>query len=199
MNNFITTLLIFCISIFAKNVQAHNAEIATFTIHQKGAMYMLKIDLAQLGVDGAMAQLHPDLDLENIDLNIYKELIIKYLKQSISISSINGEKIKLGEGGIKLGAHQTSLKFVLEGFPKVANGLEVTIDSFSKNANQNNILRLLINGEKRKYFLKKTNDFSTNILYKTTAHQSKENKSYFLELLFLSIVFFKIIFDYFST
>lgn len=121
-------------------------------------------------------------------------MIIKYFKKSISILSKNGEKIKLGEGGIKLGTHQISLKFILEDFPKVTSGLKVMIDSFSENANQINILRLLINGEKRKYFLKKTNDFSTNILFETIASQCKENKSFLLELLFFLLKYSSTIF-----
>ncbi len=194
MKCYIYIILVVSFTIFVSTAQAHNPEIATFRLqHKTDQISILEIDLARAGLDAALFKFYPEVDLENISAKSYKELLVNYLKETILMTSHLGEKIRLGEGGIKLGGHQTSLKFIVENFPQKPKELNFTINSFSENKNQTNILRLLINGERRKYFLKKKNNFSTKVLLerkRPTLNQARIDYSYLTYFLGLLLLLF---------
>lgn len=143
-------------------VIAHNAKIATFTLRDTGSGWFIEMNFAQAGVDAAMIHEYGEKKLNQIDRDLYKELFLNYIREHFSLM-VDAEKIAFTDGGIKLGSHQTDVKFILPSIdhPQL---IEVDLPMFHQAYNQTNIFRIYRGGAQlTKFFLSEDNDFYVRI------------------------------------
>lgn len=137
----------FLIGLFAvvQSVLAHNPHSSSLrlTVVERGGV--LELSLSQYGVEQALIKKYPDMDLKSMEQNEFKENLIQYIKETISFSA-NGKALKIGSGIIKLGSHQTDVKFKILNIPKEIKYLDADVHCFKENEKQANFLTLSYNG-----------------------------------------------------
>lgn len=111
--NFKHHLLLVLFILFQSLVFAHNPQQSTLKLILSEENNFLNISLSQYGIEEALKKKYPNLELTTIEPNVFKELLIRYLKENIKIS-VDEEPLKIGSGVIKLGSHQTELKLKIE-------------------------------------------------------------------------------------
>lgn len=163
---------------------AHNAKIATFTLRDTGAGWLVEMNFAQAGVDAAMVEIYGVEKLRSIDKNVYQNLIVDYVKTNFHLT-VNGHQIKLGSGGIMLGSHQTDLKFVLPDMPVQPEHAEIYLPLFGDTYNHTNLFRIYRGGKNiTKFFLSEDNDFRVNIAFTPQGiieeHHEPESKPFLM-------------------
>jgi len=105
--------------------------------------------------------------LELMTQNEFEELIVDYIKKNFTLF-IDKDEVKLDKGGIKLGSHQTDLKFVLPAILPSLESLHISIPAFKENENHQTIFTHNLNGSDHK-ILKASNTYkATIILSKST-------------------------------
>ncbi|MCB4807713.1 hypothetical protein LG651_05580 [Tamlana sp. 62-3] len=142
---------------------AHNPYQSSLKLHVLEHEGWLAISLSQYGIEQALVKKYPELDLKAVDLTEFKELLIKYLRETIAIS-INGEALKIGKGAIKLGNHQSDLKFKINYLPANPNIIKVTAPCFEENQNQINFFQIVYKDSHVREKLTKDNAFSASFL-----------------------------------
>ena len=148
------------------SVFAHNPEHSSLKLIISEKSGFLDISLSQHGVEQALLKKYPDLNLNSIETNKFKELLIGYLKENI-ILTINDQELKIGAGVIKLGSHQTSLKFRVENFPKEDfKNLEVKATCFQENEKQQTFFSIINDSNKANANLNKSNNYSRKFQFK---------------------------------
>lgn len=127
--------------LFPALAQAHVANVASFELHQDQGVWLLDVHTSTAG-------LHKVLSLRDAptDPDGYREHAVRVIRDGVRIT-LDGEAVTLGEGGIRLAAHQTDVRFVLEGVSSEApEGVRVVVDALSEQAGQQNIFRWLGEG-----------------------------------------------------
>ncbi|WP_420580370.1 hypothetical protein [Reichenbachiella sp.] len=144
---------------------AHNAKIATFTLRDTGAGWLVEMNFAQAGIDATMIETHGSEKLEKLDRKSYQNLIVEYVKSNFHLT-VDGEIIKLRNGGIMLGSHQTDLKFVLPEMPPHPAEAQVYIPMFGNTYNHTNLFRIYRGGKNiTKFFLSEDNGFNVDLSF----------------------------------
>ncbi|MEM8939828.1 MAG: hypothetical protein AAGC64_10825 [Bacteroidota bacterium] len=118
---------------------AHNPLTARFELKaslKEGAL--LHVYLTQLGVHNALVKQHPDVDFKSLELNAYKKLVVSYIRKHVCLKA-DEVNLELGYGAIKLGNHQTDLRFYVKKYPEKVKSLAVEIDAFKENGNQQTV------------------------------------------------------------
>ncbi|WP_422361050.1 hypothetical protein [Reichenbachiella sp.] len=161
MKRIIAIILLIGSTVF--NTVAHNAKIATFTLRDTGAGWLVEMNFAQAGVDATMIEIHGSEKLENLDKKSYQNLIVEYVKSNFNLK-VDGEVIKLKNGGIMLGSHQTDLKFVLPEMPPHPGEAQIYIPMFGNTYNHTNLFRIYRGGKNiTKFFLSEDNGFNVDL------------------------------------
>ena len=151
--------LLFQIFLFAHNPQQSSLKLIIF--ENNG---FLNISLSQYGIEQALIKKYPNLDLSSVEPNDFKELLIKYLKEHI-ILSVDGHQLKIGKGVIKLGNHQTDLKFEINNFPENPKSMNADVSCFQENERQNNFFTILYKGLTTRAKLEKNNNFKCKFTF----------------------------------
>ncbi|MEO9805217.1 MAG: hypothetical protein ABJF04_18310 [Reichenbachiella sp.] len=160
----ILAILLF-IGATAFSAVAHNAKIATFTLRDTGAGWMIEMNFAQAGVDAAMIEEHGKQNLEGLSQRVYQDLVVDYVKSNFNLI-VDGKRINLETGGIMMGSHQTDLKFVLPNLPLQPTKAFVYIPMFGTTYNQTNLFRIYRGGKNiTKFFLSEDNDFKVDLTF----------------------------------
>jgi hypothetical protein len=143
---------------------AHNPLSARYYLEAGEKGSVLSIFLSQDGVNKAMKETYGEDKIKTLDTKGFKELIVDYIKQKFDFS-VNGQAIVLQEGGIKLGSHQTDLKFVLPPLPQPIESMVVDIPAFQENKNHQTIFSYTIYGKRNKVILGKNNNYMSEIIW----------------------------------
>lgn len=163
--------------------EGHNTQIATFTMRDTGAGWLMAMNLAQAGVDAALIEKHGKQKINGLDRKAYQNLVVDYVKANFKLN-VDGKDIKLGSGSIVLGSHQTDLKFVLPDVPIHPQEAHVNIPMFSTSDNHTNLFRVYRGGKKiAKLFLSENNDFKVDLIFTSQgiiAKEKKEKNDHFL-------------------
>jgi len=141
--------------LFAHNPMQSSLKLSIY--EQSG---ILEVNLAQYGVEQALIKKYPDLDLKSINPTDFKELLINYLKENIAIT-IDDQQLKIGKGAIKLGSHQTDLRFQLERIPAHPNCVIVDAHCFQENDHQQNFFRVAYQELEVRKILTQENNFKS--------------------------------------
>ena len=152
--------LIAVIALVSSRAMAHNPLTAKFelTADWKNNAAILNIYTSQAGVHEALIKHYTQIDFTSIEINEYKKLIVQYLKKHILIHA-DDILLEIGEGGIKLGNHQTDLKFLIENYPSEVNTLKVEINAFQENEDHHSVFWWKTKNAKSKLILSDKNEF----------------------------------------
>lgn len=97
-----------------------------------------------------------------LDQQELKEQLFQYIKDNF-ILSIDDEKVQLMEGGIKLGSHQTDLKFIIPRLSEELKIMEISIPAFKQNRSHQTIFSYNINGSIDHLILNQDNNYQSTI------------------------------------
>ncbi len=140
MKKFILIGIILALQV--QNLRGHNPQLATYWIRNYDAVWVIEARFAHAGLQAALEKYYEEVDFDNVSTDEYKKLIVKYVKSHIQMSTISENEISLGSGGIKLGGHQTDVRFVLGNLPEKPQDLLIKISCLKENANQQNLLKI---------------------------------------------------------
>lgn len=182
-------LSIFCLLglLCIQSALAHNPLSAMYYLEVKDNLGILNISLSQAGFQEALNKHYPDTEFDRLSEAEYKQLAVAYVKDNFYLR-VNGNRIDLLNGGLKLGSHQTNLKFITSALPKDFSTLDITISAFKENEHHQTILSWSLHGETDKVILTENNDYSASIRFednKMVADKGKFKTDY---LWFIAIV-----------
>ena len=129
-------LLFFVVS--SITTKAHNPLSAKFDVSIKGEYAILTANLSQAGVHQALIKRYATTNFDSLSAVDYKKILVQYIKENTHLVA-DGSKLSLGEGGVRLGNHQTDLKFVIEQLPSNLKSMEVRLNCFQENENHQTI------------------------------------------------------------
>lgn len=126
--------------------KAHNPNTTSVVFSPINGIWTVHLLISQEGANYALNQYYSQIDLPNQPVDRYKELYMDYIKSHIQLK-LDDKKMPLGSGGIKLGNHQTDIRFLLSSFPNKYETVELNLSVFKENENQNTVVRF-IDGDK---------------------------------------------------
>lgn len=144
---------------------AHDRNITTFVLQPVAAKadgvdargWVLEVHVARAALDAALA----DGPAEAADPKGWRTRAVAYVKQHVRL--VRDEKpLTLGAGGIRVGGHQTDLRFLVPALPAKGARLKVRIDAFAEDGHQNNVLKLR-GATPRTVVLTAEDDFSAEV------------------------------------
>ncbi|WP_405610588.1 hypothetical protein [Polaribacter sp. Asnod1-A03] len=167
---------------------AHNPLSAKYYLEATPSGSLLTINLSQSGINHLMTQKFSEEYFENIDEKAWKELIVNYIKEHFTLN-VDGVKITLAKGGIRLGDHQTDLKFILPPLPLEPKNIFVHIPAFKENGKHQTIFAYNILGKVDKVILSDKNNFKADINLTSDTNVSESTTNYgWLLILFGGII-----------
>jgi hypothetical protein len=175
-----------------KIAEAHNPLSAMYYLEVEGDFGILNISLSQAGLDQALIASFPNKDISKISNEEYKKLAVAYIKDHFQLA-VNNEDVNILNGGIKLGNHQTDLKFITSVVPESFNSIDLKIDAFKENDHHQTIFSLLLNGETSKVVLSDSNDYTTSKVFRNNlmiTDNQKFNANYLWFIAVIPVVVF---------
>lgn len=161
MRNLILGLILVISPLF---LTAHNPLSSTYYLEVNEDVNILNIYLSQAGLNKAIIKKYSKEKVDEMSIEGYKQVLVDYLKDNFQLV-VNGERIELLEGGIKLGNHQTDLKFVVSSFPLEIQKVFIEIPAFQENDHHQTIFSYNLYGEVDKVILREENDYKAEILF----------------------------------
>lgn len=152
---------------------AHNPLSAKYYLEHNEKGTFLSIYLSQTGVDKAFNKKYGQEIIQQKTALEYKELLVQYIKSNFNLK-IDNQKIELLDGGIKLGNHQTDLKFILSPFAKDIETININISAFQENEKHQTIFSYNLYGLVDKAILSHKNDYTATIILN---EEKKDNKT----------------------
>jgi hypothetical protein len=140
----------------------HNPLSARYHLESGENASMLSISLSQDGVNHALLNRYTSEELDKLSRKEFEELIVQYIKDNFDLI-VDSEKIELKEGGIKLGSHQTDLKFVLPPISQEIDEFGISISAFKENNNHQTIFTHNFNVGNGRIILSSRNDYQSNV------------------------------------
>jgi len=147
--------LILCV-----NGQAHSLSTTAIDLYKVNGLWVAQFTISQEGANIALEETWGQ-SLQSFDAQEFKEKYVAYIKERVHLSS-NDQTIHLGEGGIKLGAHETKMTFMLPDLAPDFDQLNMYIPLFETLEGQHTIVRIDKAGMKSKAILKASNSFTTS-------------------------------------
>lgn len=180
-------LLLLVLIVSIQTMYAHNPLSAMYYLEVKEDISILNISLSQTGLNEALKKHFSKIEIEQLSSITYKQLAVKYLKENFYLN-INGTKMELLEGGIKLGNHQSDVKFIIDGLPKTFKSLNAEIKAFKENDHHQTIFSLLLNGNTSKVILNQNNNYTASVTFKdnvmlTNANTFNKNYLWFIGII----------------
>ncbi len=144
--------LILCV-----NGQAHSLSTTAIDLYKVNGLWVAQFTISQEGANIALEETWGQ-SLQSFDAQEFKEKYITYIKERVHLSS-NDQTIYLGEGGIKLGAHETKMTFMLPDLAPDFDQLNMHIPLFESLEGQHTIVRIDTEEGQVKAILKSSNSF----------------------------------------
>lgn len=183
--------LFLCLVVSSQTIKAHNPLSAMYYLEVKEDINILNISLSQTGLNEALKKHYKNVDFNKLLGIEYKKLAVKYIKDNFYLK-INNNEVTLQDGGIKLGNHQTDLKFVLKELPETFKILTVKINAFIENKNHQSVFSLRLNGKTSKIILSQNNNYSASVTFKNNLminNSNPFNKKYLWFIVIIPIIF----------
>ena len=156
----ILILLLFLVTCLSTEAEAHNPLTARFELNATAPeLTLLHVYVSQTGLHQALLKHYPDTNFTTISTPAYKQLAVAYVKEHVSLRT-NETDLTLGEGGIKLGSHQTDFKFLVTRYPAQVEALRVRIDAFGENDHHQSVFRWKRGAESSKVVLSAENEYT---------------------------------------
>tara|TARA_R110002051_G_scaffold137916_2_gene210555 strand:- start:58632 stop:59273 length:642 start_codon:yes stop_codon:yes gene_type:complete len=158
-------LITVCLIVLIKShlLLAHNPNQASIKliIQDKGAF--VDFTMSQFGIEQVLLKKNPNLDLKTISEIELKQLIINEVKEQIKINT-NGKSLVLGTGVIKLGSHESNLKFLVNNLPINLKTIEVNAHCFQENENQVNFFTVWYKDNSTRAKLFRDNNYQSKFI-----------------------------------
>ena len=151
-------LFIIALAFISISVSAHNPNTASVVIRPINGAWVAQFTISQQGANHALNIYYADKDLSSLSSAEYKELYIAYLRKKI-VLIVDNKKIVLSSGGIKLGDHQTDIKFLLPDFPINYNVVDLKMPMFEENGEQNTVVKFLDDKKSIRKVMNQSNEF----------------------------------------
>lgn len=159
------------------SAKAHNPNTSSVVVSPINGVWVIQYTISQEGANIALNEFYKDVDLQNITQTEYKKLYIKYIKEHTSLV-VNNTKISLASGGIKLGSHQTDMKFLLPNFPKDFSDIQLKLNIFKENKGQHTVVKFTENDKSFRKVLNHDNNFSVAFKNTKTAFVGDNDKEH---------------------
>lgn len=147
---------------FSLTTFGHNPLSAHYRLINDGRVSMLTINLSQSGINNLLFKSFGEEEANKLSRQGLSELIVWYVKQNSKIY-VDEKLISLGEGGVKIGSHQTDLKFVLSPLSIDARNIRVVITAFRDNGRHQTIFSYAFPNVTGKVILSQKNNYSAII------------------------------------
>lgn len=167
---------------------AHNPLSARYHLDIGTNASLLTINLSQDGVNHLLSKKMSRTELEGMNSTQLEKLIVDYIKNNFQLS-IGKKDITLKEGGIKLGSHQTNLKFVLPPFSENIEKMRIDVPAFQENNNHQTIFSYSIKGKTDHIILNADNDYQSTITLSASTTSNNWTWIAFIGILISLIIF----------
>ncbi|CAM4295328.1 hypothetical protein [Zobellia nedashkovskayae] len=166
---------IFCLLtlLTIKMAYAHNPLSATYYLEVKQELGILNVSVSQAGFQEALNKHYPEVEFDKLSAIEYKKLAVDYIKGNFNLT-VNGNQVQLLNGGLKLGDHQTDLKFITSDLPEAFNTLAIKIDAFKENEHHQTVFSLSLNGVSDKVILSEKNNYGTSVEFEDSKMIAKK-------------------------
>ena len=101
-------------------------------------------------------------------------MYVEYIKKKVTLL-VDGNIVLFDSGGIKLGSHQTNIKFLLPDFPKEFKTVELNFPLFEENKEQNTVVKFELEKKTIRKILNHHNEF--NLLFENNEKEFVEKDS----------------------
>ena len=140
---------------------SHLPNVATFNVQQREQLWWLDVHVSTDGLHHILTLRDPKI--QALSAQDYKKRAVTLIKEGVRVN-VDGGDIELGEGGIRLAAHQTDLRFELVGMPQAPARFQLEIDVFSEQSNQQNIFRVFRPDGSDHVVLSERNRFAASLI-----------------------------------
>ncbi|MBT8246149.1 hypothetical protein [Winogradskyella sp.] len=185
-------IFIIALTLISISVSAHNPNTASVVINPINGVWVAQFTISQEGANYALNSYYADKDLNSIEVAEYKELYIDYLRKKISLI-VDDTKVSLSSAGIKLGNHQTDIKFLIPDFPKNYNTIKLNLPMFEENEQQNTVVKFLEDNKSIRKVLNQSNKFEMIFKNNTTEFISVNAKKMEFNKIIYGIIAFLLI------
>lgn len=168
---------------------AHNPLSAMYYLEVEGDFGILNLSLTQSGLHNAIFKNFSDKEISEMSDLEYKKHIVDYIKANFYLSINDTEIILLG-GGVKLGNHQTDLKFITSKLPSNFSTLDINIEAFKENEHHQTVFSLALKDKTSKVILNESNNYTTSMNFENNgmiSNASQFNKGYLWVAVFIII------------
>ena len=143
-------------------------------VKEINGLWSVHFSFSRQGVDYAMNQ-YLNKDISTIDQESFKLKLIDYVRSHFRMK-VDHEIISLGLGGIKLGSHQTDVRFIFNEFPDDFHSIDFSVPLFKENANHHSILRFTDGENEIRKVLSKSNNYSYSFTRKEYSSEGSERR-----------------------
>ncbi len=158
-------------------LKAHDINTASITLSPLNGVWTVHFSFAQAGVDYSLSKYLGNNSLDTLNADSYKEYLADYIKSHFSLV-IDNKSIPLGSGGIKLGNHQTDIRFLIPEFPEKYEHLFLHIPLFEEKINQHNMVRINEGENTVRMVLKHTNNFEWELIHDRDRLREKKKSNF---------------------
>jgi hypothetical protein len=140
------------------SVWAHDINTASVVIKKMDSVWTIHLSFSRIGANYSMSEFLKT-DLTTLEASRFKEKLVQYVRSNLKLS-VDDTSIPIGPGGIKLGNHQTDLRFFIPDFPPEYEQISLSIPLFNENANQHTIVRFSDGIDEIRKVLSHANNFT---------------------------------------
>lgn len=156
-------LLVLSLSVVSLFEFDHDPNLATVTIKKEKGVWFFTISCAQAGLHQAVITNYPELKNTPITDKTYKEAVVDYLKKTVELTANDFREVTLGKGGVRLGSHQSDMKFELQNMPDDIRQFKIVVRSMNENVHHVNLVKIYSEEGPRTLFLNSANKFEESI------------------------------------
>ncbi|NQX84667.1 MAG: hypothetical protein HRT67_01880 [Flavobacteriaceae bacterium] len=140
------------------DTSAHNPNTASVVFSPTNGVWVAQFTISQEGASYALNKYYTDTDLSSIDADTYKTLYIDYLRKKMRLM-VDNQEVKFSSAGIKLGGHQTDIKFLLPDFPKNYKEVYLKLPIFEENEGQHTVVKFVTNTKSIRKVMSRSNSY----------------------------------------
>lgn len=158
-------ILLVALGLVLQSASPHDPNLATIIVRQKKGVWVIEVSCSQAGLHQAISKIQPELANADINSDKYKQAVVDHARKTILLTANSFGQLVLGQGGIKLGNHQSDLKFELTGMPEILHEIRFEISFLSANQNHSNVVRIEHGSDVSKCILNASNNYSETIVF----------------------------------
>lgn len=158
------SLLFFSLSVLSLLEIEHDPNLATVTIKQEKGVWIFTMSCAQAGLHEAIASNHPELKNTPITETAYKEAVVEYVKKTVEFTANDFGEVTFGQGGVRLGPHQSDVKFELLNMPDDIKRFKIVIRTMGENAQHVNLVKVFLASKPERLLLDRSNNYTSTVV-----------------------------------